>query len=238
VRILLEILPLRFIPFAKISKHSIQGMLYSQLKGTAYENLHLKKGFKFFTFSDIFPSNDYFPYKSKKLLVSSPDNNLIDVWYYSFKKTKYIYLSDEPFLLSNVIKFDLQVSNSFETGSPIIIYKDSRNNEFFSFKNNDDFEFFLNRLRENAIKKYKAFYNEEINLNEQIFDKFIFKKEVVVHLKKGTNNISMVGSMWKLLKKEYISKENFKFYKFILDCGLGEKNSLGFGFINPIREGN
>ena len=237
MRLLLKIFPQKYIPFAKINKHAIQGMLYSQLKGTKYENLHTKKGFKFFTFSDIFPSNDYYPRKEKSLLISSPDKGLINAWYHSFKKSRYIYLSNEPFLISNVKKFSIPLRPAFETGSPVTLYKENTKNEYFSFEKGGDLWFFINRLKENAIKKYNIFYDDEFHLDELIFDKFILKKEVVVQMKKGANKFSVIGTMWKLLQKEYLSKENRKFYRFIMDCGLGEKNSLGFGFVNPKKEG-
>jgi CRISPR-associated endoribonuclease Cas6 len=38
------------------------------------------------------------------------------------------------------------------------------------------------------------------------------------------------------LEKEYVDKKERKFYKFLLDVGVGEKNSLGFGFVNPIKK--
>jgi len=44
------------------------------------------------------------------------------------------------------------------------------------------------------------------------------------------------GSLFDLLEKSYIENKERKFYKFLLDCGLGEKNSLGFGFVNPIKK--
>lgn len=44
----------------------------------------------------------------------------------------------------------------------------------------------------------------------------------------------VIGSNWELLEKERIKPEERKFYRFLMDVGLGEKNSLGFGFVNPI----
>ena len=43
----------------------------------------------------------------------------------------------------------------------------------------------------------------------------------------------IIGSLWKNLEK--FNMDDKKFYKFILDCGLGEKNSLGFGMLNTLR---
>ena len=44
----------------------------------------------------------------------------------------------------------------------------------------------------------------------------------------------IIGSLWKVLEKN-IAREDRKFYNFLFDCGLGEKNSLGMGFINNRR---
>jgi CRISPR-associated endoribonuclease Cas6 len=93
----------------------------------------------------------------------------------------------------------------------------------------------LNRLKENALKKYRAYYNEDLEFEENIFDRMVFRKEVAVNIyKKGTRFV-IIGSVWKMLEKFEIKPEYRKFYNFIMDCGLGEKNSLGFGFINPVK---
>ena len=68
-----------------------------------------------------------------------------------------------------------------------------------------------------------------------IFDKIIFGREVVVPLKKGKNKFLIIGTTWKRLEKFKYNRDERKLYRFIMDCGLGEKNSLGFGFLNPVR---
>ena len=48
------------------------------------------------------------------------------------------------------------------TGSPIVLYKDKDKGEYMKFYDDDfDLLFFVQRLQDNAVKKYKAFYNEE-----------------------------------------------------------------------------
>ncbi len=119
--------------------------------------------------------------------------------------------------------------------------ENNKKNKYFSFKRNKDLQFFLERLKENAIKKFNSFYNDNYYLDDVLFDKLIFKKEVVIPNKikvYGENNKEdktsvIIGSVWSLLSKFSIENKDKKFYKFIMDCGLGEKNSLGFGFINP-----
>jgi len=226
---------------SKIKKYTIQGMLYSNLIGSKFENLHDLRGFKFFTFSDLFPSGNFVKNDYKNLIISSPNTELINAWYDSFRSKKYLYLSNISFEIISVKKIDLEPKNEFETGSPIVLFENNKENRYFSFEKNKDLQFFLERLKDNALKKFNAFYNEEYYLGDALFDKLIFKKEVAIpntinaHEKNNKENMSsvIIGSVWSLLSKSYIENNDRKFYKFIMDCGLGEKNSLGFGFINP-----
>ena len=43
-----------------------------------------------------------------------------------------------------------------------------------------------------------------------------------------------LGSLWSNLTCN-ITKDNRKFYEFIYESGLGEKNSTGMGFLNNVR---
>ena len=92
----------------------------------------------------------------------------------------------------------------------------------------------MRRLYENSIKKYESYYGERINLGiYDLFDSLSFKKQIAVHIKKPGKDIRIIGTKW-IFEKRRIPKELYKFYNFLLDCGLGEKNSLGFGFLNPL----
>lgn len=211
-------------------------MIYSRLRGTSFEYVHDSKGFKFFTFSDIFPIGDLEQGKSKYLIISSPWEEFINILHDSFEDSREIRINNMEFNLGMIKKFSLKVTGKFITGSPIVLYRDNLKNEYFSFRRHGDFNFFITRLRDNAIKKYTSYYNHKINLNEPIFNRLVFKKEVVVQESKSNKRFIIIGSVWKLLEKRHIPEELERFYNFIADCGLGEKNSLGFGFINPIRK--
>jgi len=235
MRLILRFTPTEYALFNKINKHSIQGLLYYSLSGTKYENLHSKKGYKFFTFSDIFPATDFSPEKDYSLIISSPRKGLINEWYNKFSKMKYIYLSDLSFKIKEIKKIQVGVEKSLITGSPIVLYEDSKKNRYFSFRRNGNVDFFLKRLKENALKKFNAFYNDDFLLEGPIFDRFSLKKEVSVKVTIGTQKFDIIGSMWNLLEKTHMEKDEIKFYNFIMDAGLGEKNSLGFGFVNPVK---
>ena len=114
------------------------------------------------------------------------------------------------------------------------MFKDNKINRYYSFKQNPDFNFFLNRVKDNSIKKYNAFYDDEFELNGNLFSSFEFVREVSIRIKKNGNSFIVIGSLWRDLEVN-LTKDNKKFYKFLFDTGLGEKNSLGFGFLNCKR---
>lgn len=124
--------------------------------------------------------------------------------------------------------------NKFISSTPIVLFEDNSKNQYYSFKQNPDFDFFFNRLKDNAVKKYNAYTGKEFFLEDNLFNSFEFNKEVSVRVRKNNNTFVIIGSLWKSLEVD-INKENKGFYKFLLDTGLGEKNSLGFGMLNDVR---
>ena len=232
MRLILKMKAEKFMPYSQVNRHTVQGFLYSLLQDTEFSELHNRKGFKFFTYSNIFPINDFFPDKEKTLIVSSPSKKLIEAFYEGLKDKNHIYLSDTPLKIVEVKIFSIKPTGKFITATPIVVQK--KPGVYLSFEQGDTVELFLERIKENAIKKYNAFYNDELSLEEELFDLLKFHKEVAMILKKDDKEFTVIGSLWSLLQKR-IPKGYIKFYRFILDCGLGEKNSLGFGFLNVIK---
>lgn len=50
--------------------------------------------------------------------------------------------------------------------------------------NKPNFDFFFNRLKDNAIKKYNAFYDDDFELESDLFSGFELVREVSVRVKK------------------------------------------------------
>ena len=64
-----------------------------------------------------------------------------------------------------------------------------------------------------------------------------FEKPVSIRIKMKGKDVIFIGSLWKRLNVlRKLDREEKKFYMFLLDVGLGKLNSLGFGFLNPIKE--
>jgi len=240
MRLLLKLSTIKDVPEEQFDKYSFQAAIYYSLLNTNFEDYHNKKGYKFFTFSDFYPSGDLKANNIKNVIISSPKNELIKTIYDYFNEKRIIYLGNYALDIVELKIFNIKGNISeVITGSPIVIYDESKQNRYFSFRNNGSISFFLRRIKENAIKKYCEYKKlDQFEFNDLIFDSLKFKKEVVVNVNKRNKRFFLIGSLWYYLKKNYINYKYNDFYRFILDVGIGEKNSLGFGFLNPIKVKN
>ncbi|WP_297065169.1 CRISPR-associated endoribonuclease Cas6 [Thermococcus sp.] len=234
-------LRITFEPYGDVArqpnKHAVQGFIYNLLKGSEYGERHDEPRFKFFTFSDFFTDSTGRP----TLLISSPEKGFINTLYSAIRERESVYIGRQELEIVELKKFKLPLRRAFQTGSPIVLYRNAEKNEYFKLHQHRDLRFFLQRLKENAEKKYEAFYGEDFFLEGPIFDRLIpklrtnGKLDVYVKVVKNGIPFPVIGSNWELLEKERIKPEERRFYRFIMDAGLGEKNSLGFGFLNPLR---
>lgn len=230
MRLIIRFKPLVEFDYYSIDKYDIQGFIYSLLKDSSYDKWHENIGFKFFNFSNIFPVTDFNPEEVKTLIVSSPEKELIKTLSKKLKNRDTIKLSNYSFELIQVKSIDIKNNPKIIAATPITLFENNKSNKYFSIKKTGDSDFFFKRLKDNAIKKYNAYYQEDYQLEEPIFDMFEYKKEVSIRVTIKHETFIVIGSLWKFEKD--INKSNEKFYKFLFDCGYGEKNSLGMGFVN------
>ncbi len=215
-----------------ISKHSVQAFIYSSLIGTDFEDYHQRRGFKFFTFSDFWPSGKFSEGDRLHFLFSSPIDGLVRALEEGITSEGKI----GPYwfeISSRRVRQRLKVC--WVTGSPVVLYLDSKRNLYLTPERRDLW-FYFKRLEENSKKKYKAFYGEDPEIYGPLFQGVIYWKPVRTIIKKGDKEFLVIGTKWKVLMREYIEASEKKFYEFLYYCGLGEKNSLGFGLVNEISK--
>lgn len=81
------------------------------------------------------------------------------------------------------------------------------------------------------IKKEAKSFEEK---TMPLFQQFEFKKSVCNHIIIDGKEQKVFGSIWKFTFN-YLNLEQQKLIQFGLDAGFGERNSLGFGFMNIIK---
>ena len=227
--------------------HKLQGFLYGLLKGTAYRDLHNSRGYKFFSFSNIFPPKDMCKGEVRHFLVASPDPDLISVFRERLESVKRIFIGDMAFGLEDVSVLSPKVGRSctLVAATPIVVripkvnygrygISPPRGYSYVYWRKRYPFEAFIKQLEENLIKKFKAFYGVEVDYSP-LFEQFVFRKQVCNHIVVRGREVRVFGSLWAFIFNN-LYKEKRKIIEFGLDTGFGELNSLGFGFINQITE--
>jgi CRISPR-associated endoribonuclease Cas6 len=231
--------------------HKLQGFFYKLLIGTKFENLHDKKGYKFFCFSNIFPISNFKEGDERNLILSSPSKifilNMMEKLNEIIKFNKIINIGEMQFRIKGLSPLNIRINKNLKiiSATPIIIRIPEKNYEKYNIPENFrkkryvywrpqySFDAFIKQLEENLIKKYNEFYRTNIKI-ERIFEIFKFKKSIVNHVIINGKEQKLIGSIWEFYFT-YVDKQQKKILKFGMDSGFGERNSFGFGFMNIIR---
>lgn len=239
-RLILELSSEVLVVAQNFDKHYFQSLLYSRLQDAGLSEIHQGTKFRFFTFSDFFPSGPLQPGENKKIIVSSPDSEFIEALKVEFKRQSEVYLGESTLHVSDARVLNFSSSPlAFITGSPVVLYKDNKRNIYFSMRRGDSLAYFMMRIKENALKRYRQYSGDyEFDLPHPIFDNVTFNREVAVEVSKGSGKFIVIGSAWYRLERFIRRRKEEQFYRFLMDAGLGEKPSLGFGFLNPLGRGS
>jgi len=231
--------------------NKLQGFIYNCLKDTEYSILHDKKGYKFFCFSNIFPIENIKLGETRNLIISSPDKFFIKVLENKIKKLsekcETINIGEYQFTIEEISKIKIKLNKNCKliSATPIIVKIPEKNYEKYKipekfrkkryvyWRPEYTFEAFVDQLEKNLIKKYNEFYKTDFEI-EGIFEMFKFIKSTVNHVIIEGEEQKVVGSIWEFYFS-YLNPKQKKILEFGIDCGFGERNSLGFGFINVIK---
>jgi CRISPR-associated endoribonuclease Cas6 len=240
----------------------LQGFIYNLLRGSVYEQLHDTEGSKFFSFSNIFPFDDPKKDDIRNLIISSPDTDFIrylfDILQIISRRETQINIGTMKFTIEYLKVLHTKVPESnfiLITGTPIVIRIDRERYEKYGYesifdnftywRNEQPVDVFIEQLQIKLLSKYARYHTESYKeyrdflakyKDNKIFDTFRFKKQISTKLFIKGLERNVIGSLWECIFNN-ISKSNSAIIQFALDSGLGERNSLGFGFMNLIRDG-
>jgi CRISPR-associated endoribonuclease Cas6 len=258
MRLLIRLRSLQNGPYEMQYHYHLQGFIYSLLKGSKYHHVHDKGGYKFFCFSNIFPANPLRKDDLRTLIISSPDAEFISYLYEVLIKRSAaeVQVGSMRFGIDSLDKIDVKIPDShfsLITGTPIIIRVPRQKYRDFGFEPKGQYDYvywrsdhpiqlFISQVEDNIMKKYAEYhglYNPAAKHRDGqypvrpdtsfLFQKFKFKKQVSTRvLMKGLEQV-VIGTVWEFMFEGW---ENRDLVRFAVDCGLGERNSLGFGFMN------
>lgn len=228
-----------------------QSFIYSLLENSRqFSNLHNKRGYKFFCFSNIFApagikDNDT---DKRYVLISSPSKDFIKHIEEMLTRRKE---SKDPIKIGNMqlmindmrtLETELRLPFTLITGTPIVM-RISRERyqkyeietkcpyDYVYWKKEYPLEMFTQQLEENLRAKYTEFTDNEL-LYGPIIRKLVFRKQISTRIYLHDTEQIVIGS---LREFSFDVDSNTDLLQFGLDCGLGERNSMGFGFMNVKR---
>jgi len=246
VRVLLKLRSLKDAVYDLHYYHKLQGFVYDTIR-PRYQQLHELAGYKFFCFSNIFPIGDIREGDTRHLLVSSPDNVFIKAFVGGLDGV--VNIGDLSFSVKDVKTVNPQLKGGCNliAATPIVIRipeynygrysipQEHRKRRYVFWRRVFPFEVFVRQLEENLFKKYNEFHNTKVD-EFPLFEQFLLRKDpVACHTVIDGREIQLIGSIWEF-PFHYLTREQGKILEFGLDCGFGERNSLGFGFMNKIKE--
>lgn len=223
-------------------QYGLASMLYSKLATSNIElakEIHSKKGFKFYTFSNLILENriaekNGLNFRTAHFFLSSPDPKFIR----SFAEG--LLLEPEFFLGNNENKVSFIIERievlpvirfsdtcTFRTLSPIYLKtlrkQEDRLVEFDLYPKDSKFH---ENLHKNLVARYEEFYGLKI-------DRDFFEVINIPSFK--PKRVTVESNYRRCSLMDLYLSANPELLQFAYDAGLGEKNAMGFGCVDILE---
>ncbi len=231
--------------------NKLQGFVYRLLHGSGYAGIHDREGYKYFSFSNIFPYGDMREGDIRNFILASPNRNIIEAVaaHLAIFRDEPIHIGDCSFSLHHFDGFNYTLHPApvrIISATPIIIRIPEYNYDIYGVPAAErrpryiywrpavSFDAFVKQLSENLIKKYNGYYGTEIAI-ANLFEQFFFQKSVYTRIIFERKSYGVAASMWEFSWSQMTSIQK-QIIEFGMDTGFGERNSFGFGFVNQQKK--
>lgn len=231
--------------------HKLRGRLWRALEGTEFGEMHDDNEPKPFTYSNPFPPRDMDEGDERTLLVSSTNEQLLAQIASDLLDDRELNIGEMPFHVEEVSSIDPDVGEpgtvgTLESGTGVLIrIPPWRFDEYDIDVNSEQSEFwrpeysmkpFINQVEANLDRKHGLYCPEYLPgpsaVDGDLFDGYELIKTFAIPVTptEGERE-TWVLSKWKL---DYTVRDDHhrRHLNLALDVGIGERNSLGFGFVN------
>ena len=228
------------------------GRIWRALEGTKYDDVHGENQPKPFSFSNPFPPGDMREGDKRTLLVASPDEALLAHVAADLKDNPELNIGEMPFTVSDLSSLSPDVGEpgtrgTIETGTGLLVRIPPWRCEEYGidhpggdtavfWRPEHSMEPLRTQLEANLDQKHDRFAHDHLpgtsDVDGDLFDGYELIKTfaVPVTVTEG-EEMTYVLSKWQF---EYTVRDDHhrRHLNLALDCGLGERNSLGLGFMN------
>jgi CRISPR-associated endoribonuclease Cas6 len=238
--------------------YKLSGRIWDELKDTPFSSLHEEKDMPKFCFSNLYPypKSDGIVNENDKMgvIISSPHGQIIDYLNMSFKEDDefnvgWMDFSVESTKLVNPDVGEPGTSGRMTTASgtyvrvPEEIFDsyDVNGDRFgsmdvVSWDKNMSYSLLRDRFMDSLEWKFKQVYGREIRRDfSNIFDSYDYIVGRLTEVPIGDESLNFIINKW-YMDYTVESEEHRRALNVLLDCGLGWRNALGFGFLNIIEQ--
>ena len=236
--------------------HKLRGRIWEALEDTKYDRRHNDSGPPGFVYSNPFPPHDMDEGDERKLLVASPEEELLAHVAADLLEEPELNVGEMPFYVDDVTSLEPDVGEpgtrgTIETGTGLLVRIPPWRCEEYGidhpggdtavfWRPEHSMEPLRTQLEANLDQKHDRFAHGHLpgpsDVDGDLFDGYELIKTfaVPVTVTEG-QEMTYVLSKWKF---EYTIRDDHhrRHLNLALDCGLGERNSLGLGFINIVNK--
>lgn len=256
MRVLVRLRARRDVAYDNTYHHKLQGRIWNALKDTPYDELHDKNMPMPFTYSNPFPPRDMQQGDERTLLIASPEEDLLAHAAADLKDDPELNIGEMPFHVTEFTSLAPDVgepgtSGVIETGTGVLVrIPPWRFDEYGLDIDYDEAEFwrpehtiepFQNQIEANLDKKHGLYCPDYLpgpsDVEGNLFDGYELLKTFAIPVEPTIGECeTWVLSKWKF---NYTVRDDAhrRHLNLALDVGIGERNSLGFGFVN-IKNGS
>ncbi|MDR1461122.1 MAG: CRISPR-associated endoribonuclease Cas6 [Campylobacteraceae bacterium] len=194
------------------------------------DEIHESKDYKFYTFGSFYPTEQDKIYKKSKIYkftIRTLNKTLANALNSSLKDNT----NNKHFTIVEISSREVSqffISELYSV-SPVIVSVD--NGRFWTIKESGNVEQLKELLHNNAKKKYKNFFNKEIDIQQNFIQLIEIKNKVPqnIIITKNDKEVQFFGNKLRIIPNEDDISQKLAFIAF--SCGIGEKNSYGGGFV-------
>jgi CRISPR-associated endoribonuclease Cas6 len=234
----------------------LRGRLWGALKGTEYDERHDTDEPPGFCFSLVFPPGEMAEGDERWLLVAAPEEELLAHIAQDLKDDRELNVGEMPFQVEHVHALSPDVgepgtSGTLESGTGVLVRIPPDRREEYGIENghSDTATFwrpahsmapFRRQMAANLDRKHRLFAPDYLpgpsDTEGELFDSYDLLKTYALPVQVTENReMTYVVSKWEL-GYTVRDDDHRRHLNLALDCGIGERNALGFGFVN-IAEG-
>lgn len=236
--------------------HKLRGRIWTALEETEFADRHDTNDPPGFVYSNPFPPRDMVAGEERHLIVAAPEEQLLTHVARDFQAETELNIGDMPFEILNVSGLSPDVgepgtTGTLETGTGVLVRIPPWKREVYGIEGDygdqatywrpeHTMEPFREQITTNLDVKHGLFGPEWLpgpaESEDDLFEGYDLIKtfSLPVTPKQGQELIYVL-SKWRF-KYRVRDDDHRRHLNLALDCGLGERNSLGFGLLNLTKK--